>query len=712
MISRKIISRLASPSNPIALVLLLTFALASCEKEDEPIPAPSITSFNPVSGIAGTPVTIKGLNFDKQAANNVVKVNGTVAIVSSATETTLEINIPEGATTGRMTVTTNGQTATSATDFIIYTKLELTSFEPKEGKAGTAIHITGAGFSSVTSSNIVKIGGISATVVEATATTLTVEAPHSGVSGTIELKANTQSLTSPDSFEYLPEIESISSTETHANGRLTIKGSGFAAAVAGNQVSINNVPVTIEQASPNNLVIQIPDNASNGPIALTVNSHIAVGPSITLVKEAMGGGGTEFDTAFGVATDHQGNTYSVGSFQNSAKFGELEMSGANEEIFIVKYDNTGNEVWVKSAGGSDNDRAMSVRVDDGGNLFIVGYCSGSATFGSITTDPVGGGFIARLDANGEFQWVKVFPKLDLQINMIVDIALDATGNAFVTGTIGNNANIDGHMITVGGETNTLVAKLSASDGKVMWLKNFTGTTSNDGNAIDVGSDGSIYVGGGFFGTVNFETQTFNGSATDLDAFLVKMNASGDVVWATHYSGNGWNNIYDIVHDGNNEAIVTGYFGSELTVSGISVNAGGHENVFVSKISSGGTIAWTTVGQSPGAFANGRSLAIDANNNTYVTGYYEGTLTMDGKLLAGAVNDRNVFVEKLNSSGNVQWFRKGGTLDSDWAQGITLDLQGRVVVTGSFRNMDGLFGSTTLENKGGDDAFLWRIWQEE
>lgn len=133
----------------ISWAIMLFVALLSCEQEHlqlqnastvdcggcEDIPpgggtigqVPSIDSFSPTSGYAqfsntgipGTSVVVYGTNFSTTAANNVLKFNGTIATVNTATSTQITTTVPVGATTGRITVTTNSGTATSATDFVV-----------------------------------------------------------------------------------------------------------------------------------------------------------------------------------------------------------------------------------------------------------------------------------------------------------------------------------------------------------------------------------------------------------------------------------------------------------------------------------------------------------------------------------------------------------------------------------------------------------------
>ncbi|MBX2895693.1 MAG: VCBS repeat-containing protein [Cyclobacteriaceae bacterium] len=82
---------------------------------------PTIISFTPTSGPIGTTVTITGTNFNTTPANNLVAFNGTAATVTASTATSITTSVPVGATTGTITVTVAGNTATSASNFTVTT---------------------------------------------------------------------------------------------------------------------------------------------------------------------------------------------------------------------------------------------------------------------------------------------------------------------------------------------------------------------------------------------------------------------------------------------------------------------------------------------------------------------------------------------------------------------------------------------------------------
>lgn len=104
-----------------SLVLSIFIVVLACSKDDAPapIPAPSITNFTPPSGKVGTSVTINGKNFGNTKTNNTVKFGNVVAEITTVSTTKLVVTVPVGATTGKISVTANGDTATSSSTFTV-----------------------------------------------------------------------------------------------------------------------------------------------------------------------------------------------------------------------------------------------------------------------------------------------------------------------------------------------------------------------------------------------------------------------------------------------------------------------------------------------------------------------------------------------------------------------------------------------------------------
>ncbi len=104
------------------LLALAVIVLTFCSKdEDSPDPQgdtiPEITSFEPVYGLPGTTVMIKGINFDETSTANKIAFNGVEAAVTHATETTLSVTVPEGATSGKIVLNVSEHMVSTTTDF-------------------------------------------------------------------------------------------------------------------------------------------------------------------------------------------------------------------------------------------------------------------------------------------------------------------------------------------------------------------------------------------------------------------------------------------------------------------------------------------------------------------------------------------------------------------------------------------------------------------
>ncbi|HEX6893209.1 MAG TPA: IPT/TIG domain-containing protein, partial [Chryseolinea sp.] len=249
-------------------VAFVVFNIVSCgEDEPEPPQVPSISSFSPAVGLPGTVVTISGKNFDATASNNTVKFSSIAATVSEATTTSLKVTVPVEAVTGKIEVITNDMSAISASDFVV--PPVITDFTPKSGVAGSNVTITGKGFSSTAANNIVAFNGVTATVSAASATSLTVQVPTAGYSGTISVKIGSASVTTTETFKYHPVITAFDPTSGPIDAEITITGSGFNSDPESNLVKIGNVAATVVSSMANELVIKVAEGTETGLITVS-----------------------------------------------------------------------------------------------------------------------------------------------------------------------------------------------------------------------------------------------------------------------------------------------------------------------------------------------------------------------------------------------------------------------------------------------------------
>jgi len=253
--------------------------ISSCS-DDAVLSSPTLAGFTPTSGVEGTSVTIIGTNFSATAANNTVMFNGVVATVTSASVTQLTVVVPANASTGKISVTVNGGTATSTDDFTVEEEAEsptITSFTPTSAAVGSSIVITGTNFSSSITGNTVTINGTVATVTAATTTQLTVTVP-TGASGTGKITVTTSGLMATSSADFTvttagstaPTISSFTGSGAVGTA-IVITGTNFSTTPANNTVTINGVTAVVTAATAIQLTVVVPAGATSGLIAVTVD---------------------------------------------------------------------------------------------------------------------------------------------------------------------------------------------------------------------------------------------------------------------------------------------------------------------------------------------------------------------------------------------------------------------------------------------------------
>lgn len=227
---------------------------------------------------------------------------------------------------------------------------------------------------------------------------------------------------------------------------------------------------------------------------------------------------------------------------------------------------------------------------------------------------------------------------------------------------------------------------------IPWITKQIGTTANDfGNGIVVDANGNVYVAGSTDSGLDG-----NASAGGRDAFVVKYDATGTRQWTRQLGSSVTDESTGIAADANGNVYVTGY-----TAGGLDGNtsAGGYD-LFVVKFTSAGIKQWTRQLGSI-SYDAGQGITVDANGNAYVTGKTFGSL--DGNKSAGGYD---LFVVKYTSEGIKQWTKQLGSAVDDVGQGITVDANGNVYVTGY--TAGGLDGNTSA---GGYDLFVAKYTSE-
>jgi RHS repeat-associated protein len=172
--------------------------------------APVISSFSPSSGVPGTSVTITGEHFEEVQS---VAFNGVSATFTVGSPTSLTATVPQGATTGTISVTTAGGTGTSATAFVVITGPTISTVAPTQGVVGTPVTISGQNFDPMAANNQLAFNGKAAIVTSATSTTITTTVPLDATTGPVTVTTPQGTATSPQAFAVTPrQTFSLSAT--------------------------------------------------------------------------------------------------------------------------------------------------------------------------------------------------------------------------------------------------------------------------------------------------------------------------------------------------------------------------------------------------------------------------------------------------------------------------------------------------------------------
>jgi len=236
-----------------------------------------------------------------------------------------------------------------------------------------------------------------------------------------------------------------------------------------------------------------------------------------------------------------------------------------------------------------------------------------------------------------------------------------------------------------------------------WATQAGGDSGDFGFGITVDNAGNTYVTGFFNGTATFGSYSLSGYG---DIFVAKMDANGNWLWATQAGGGGTSGDFGfgITVDDAGNSYVIGSFHGTATFGFYSLPSSGYEDIFVAKLNATGNWLWAT---QAGGTSNDRGygITIDDAGNSYVTGGFQGTATFGSYYLTSSSID--IFVAKMDEDGNWLWVTQAGGTESSFGHGITIDNEGNSYVTGYFRDT-ATFGSHSLTSNGNADIFVAKM----
>lgn len=448
----------------------------------------------------------------------------------------------------------------------------------------------------------------------------------------------------------------------------------------------------------------------------------------------------------GVATDQNNFVYAIGDYRNTidadADIAALNLtSNLSRRMYITKRNEQGTLLWAKQIGSDTSTVfAKAVSTDINGDVIIAGEVGNVTDLDPGAGEQVIGGaintvFILKLDADGEFIWVKTFESFEGGTCTIKTIKTDDAGNIYTLGQ-----HVDAIDFDPGEETYVLdapnewtgnatyITKLNQA-GELVWARHteyveFGGFVSIFPEDFDIDNDGDIIVCGHTTGSVDFDpgsgVATYPILASGM--FIWQLNSDGNYVWSTTIYGTENQNFGRGIETSENGAIyISGSFRGttdfDPSPADFSLTSTSNSSdCFIMKLNESHDLQWIKTWGSP-ADDFGSSIALDNNENIYSTGYFQQTADFNPSsetFNLSTAGNHALFIQNLDADGNFMFAAQysGPTTNlgnNAFIYSIDCDNNNNVYLSGNFNQTMNFGGSQQTLNAGDDyDAFLLKL----
>jgi len=276
----------------------------------------------------------------------------------------------------------------------------------------------------------------------------------------------------------------------------------------------------------------------------------------------------------------------------------------------------------------------------------------------------------------DWQWAQRFGNYDYDYGY--DLATDAAGNVYLAGAFSASAQFGDTTLNSAGSMDVAVVSYDAN-GNVNWAVRGGGTGNDVANSVAVASNGDVYIQGTFFSTATFGTHSVS-SGGQSDIFVAKLNSAGEWQWAISASTFGTDTAGQIALDSEGNAYVTGTIWGDATLGTIYLPTIGYKDVFVAKVSSGGSWIWANLAGGTNS-DEGWGIAIDGSGDIYISGTVFQSVTFGP--FSYTTNHNDAFVAKLNNIGEWQWLSTSNGSAPEYAENLCLDATGNIFIGGYY-----------------------------
>ncbi|HTB07552.1 MAG TPA: gliding motility-associated C-terminal domain-containing protein [Bacteroidia bacterium] len=365
--------------------------------------------------------------------------------------------------------------------------------------------------------------------------------------------------------------------------------------------------------------------------------------------------------------------------------------------------------WASQASGNTSQVGYSVAHDKMDNVYLSGVWSGNPgqafSFGgnTITSNgPYDYPFLFKYDVFGNQLWARVAEGVPSHFHGAgaFSVCTDGNNDVYITGSYSDTIYFGNDTLTSNKGGGVFLVKYDPN-GNLIWAKTSDGLSGGQGNGVTADNSNNIYITGSYSDTIQFGSYKLN-NGSNTNAFIVKYDPSGNVVWAKTPVGPAESYGYGIASDKNSNIYITGEFMYDsLSFGSVILKNKGASDVYLVKYDVNGNVLWGTSAGGK-AFDIGYSVATDTSNNLYITGLISNDTIAFGKDTLITNSFSSLFLAKYNSNGNVIWAKSS----KEEAPGIcvTTDMCNNVYISGEL-TIDTItinsFQLNTSENTGWD-----------
>lgn len=319
-----------------------------------------------------------------------------------------------------------------------------------------------------------------------------------------------------------------------------------------------------------------------------------------------------------------------------------------------------------------------------------------------------------------FHWAKGMGNINQwSTENYVAVSTDKMANIYTAGHYEQNFDADPNLgVTMLPYSTNRAGFIQKFDpnGNLIWAKVVLAPFEN----MAQNAQGDLFIIGRYSGTVDFDpgAGTYNMTTQYGNSFVLKLDSAGNFIWVKHFESTflNYNRAMSIALDHSNNIIITGYFQGQNDFNpGNGVNnftsTNNSRDIFIVKLNHLGEYMWARQFGST-LDDEGWSVAVDTNNEILSTGKFRGTVNFGLGLNVTAVNDRDIYISKLDVNGNSIWIKslQGGV--DEWVYNIACNSLNDVYVCGSFLGtMDVNPGASVFNLSGGavwSDGFLVKL----